>query len=97
MKWLRRLAGMLKEPSGKFSAARVNILSSILAFWVVFLFWSIAVVGLYFDAWPWERFNGAIVAGGIGLLGTIFGAAGIYAVNKYANSRKVDSGMDRWE
>ena len=93
MRWSRRLAGMLKEPSGKLSAARVNILSSILAFWVVFLFWSVAVVGLYFDLWPWERFHGAIVAGGIGLLGTIFAAAGTYAVNKYANSRVGD---DRW-
>jgi hypothetical protein len=87
---------MLKEPSGKVSAARVNMLSAILAFWVVFLFWSIAVVGLYFDLWPWDRFHGAIVAGGIGLLGTIFGAAGTYAVNKYANAKKVDSGI-RWD
>jgi hypothetical protein len=71
------------------------MLSSILAFWVVFLFWSIAVVGLYFDAWPWARFHGALVAGGIGLLGTIFGAAGTYAVNKYANAQ-VSKEFDRW-
>ncbi len=85
------LAGMLKEPSGKVSASRVNLLSSVLAFWIVFLCWLTVVFGLFFNAWPWERFHDAIVAGGLGLLGVIFSAAGSYAVNKYTTAKG-----DRW-
>lgn len=81
------LGGMLKERDGKVSAARVNLASAILAFWLVFLVWLVVVLGLFFDVWPWERFDRAIVAGGIGLLGVIFGGVGGYAVNKFKGDR----------
>jgi hypothetical protein len=91
---------MLREDSGKISASRVNLASSILAFWIVFLFWMAATLGLFFDLWPWERFHDAIVAGGLGLLGVVFGAVGGYSVNRYARSRKASSVFeeeeDRW-
>jgi hypothetical protein len=85
---------MLREDNGKVSAARVSVASSLLAFWLVFLVWLAVTLGLFFDAWPWDRFHDAIVAGGIGLLGVIFGALGGYTVNKYANARKVS---DVWQ
>ncbi len=84
---------MLREDSGKISASRVNLASSILAFWIVFLFWMAATLGLFFDLWPWDRFHDAIVAGGLGLLGVIFGAVGGYAVNRYSHARKLS---DEW-
>lgn len=90
------LGAMLKEPNGKLSASRVNLVSSILGFWVVFLVWFVSVVGLFFDLWPWERFHQAIVAGGLGLLGVIFGAVGAYGVNKYASAKKLSDVGDRW-
>ncbi len=97
MTWFTKLAGMLKEPNGKVSMSRVNLFSSLLAFWLVFVLWFGATAGLFFNLWPWSRFEGAIVAGGLGLLGVVFGAGGTYAVNKYAASRKVDDGLeDRW-
>jgi hypothetical protein len=78
---------MLREDNGKVSAARVSVASSLVAFWLVFVVWMAATLGLFFDLWPWERFHDAIVAGGIGLLGVIFGALGGYAANKYTRKR----------
>ena len=89
------LGSMLREDSGKISAARVNLVSSILAFWIVFLIWMAVVFGLFLDIWPWERFHDAIVAGGLGLLGVLFSAGGSYAVNKYAHSKKLSDEWDR--
>jgi hypothetical protein len=90
---------MLREDSGKVSAARVNLASALAGFWVVFLVWFVIVVGLFFDYWPWERFHDAIVAGGLGLLGVIFGAVGGYTANKYAHSKKLSDVFeeDRWQ
>ncbi len=72
------------------SAARVNLVSGILAFWIVFLVWLAIVLGLFFDVWPWDRFHDAIVAGGLGLLGVIFGGVGGYAANKWRGRK------DQW-
>lgn len=73
---------VLREDDGKFSVTRV-ILAMAMSGWVVmFGFWCAAVVGLYFDLWPWERFRAAIVTGGTGLIGTLVLTIGGYAVNR---------------
>ncbi len=84
---MARLRTFLEEESGKFSMARLQVALSLGAFMLVFLLWFGITAGLFFDLWPWSRFEGAIVAGGIGLLSVIFGSVGAYAVNKLA-SRK---------
>lgn len=81
---LARLLTVFQEESGKVSAARVQIVCSLAAFFVVFVLWVGIVVGLFFDLWPWSRFDGAITAGGLGLLSIIFGAGVSYTANKWA-------------
>ncbi len=82
---------VFQEENGKVSMARVQLALSLGAFMLVFMLWFGITAGLFFDLWPWSRFEGAIVAGGIGLLSVIFGAVGSYAVNKVASR-----GKDRW-
>lgn len=77
-----------KEDNGKFSMARVQLGISLAAFLIVFLLWFGITAGLFFDLWPWTRFEGALVAGGIGLLSVIFGSVGAYAINKVATRGK---------
>jgi len=67
--------------------ARVQLAASLSAFFVVFSLWVVIMLGLFLDLWPWTRFEGAVVAGGIGLLSVVFGGVGAYAVNKVS---------DRW-
>ena len=74
--------------------ARVQVALSLAAFMLVFTLWFAITAGLFFDLWPWSRFEGAIVAGGIGLLSVIFGAVGAYTVNKFTS--KVTSGKSGW-
>lgn len=79
---------VFQEPDGKVSAARVQIVFSLAAFLVVFVLWVGIVGGLFLDLWPWSRFDGAITAGGLGLLSVIFGAGVSYTANKWAKGRK---------
>lgn len=85
-----KLRTALEEDNGKVSMARLQVALSLGAFMLVFLLWFGITAGLFFDLWPWSRFEGAIVAGGIGLLTVIFGAVGSYAINKVAGRK------DQW-
>jgi hypothetical protein len=80
-----KLRTALEEDNGKISMARLQVALSLGAFMLVFALWFGITAGLFFDLWPWSRFEGAIVAGGIGLLSVIFGAVGSYAANKWAS------------
>jgi len=80
---LSKLLTVFQEDNGKVSAARVQIAFSLGAFFIVFMLWVGIVGGLFFDLWPWSRFDGAITAGGLGLLSVIFGAGASYAANKW--------------
>lgn len=75
----------LQEPDGKISASRVTLAVSLAAFFFVFLLWLVIMLGLFVDLWPWTRFEGALTAGGLGLLSIIFGAVAGYSVNKVAS------------
>lgn len=72
----------LREDDGKFSVTRLILVMAMGAWTVMFGFWCAAVVGLYFDLWPWERFKDAIIAGGTGLIGTLVATIGGYAINR---------------
>jgi len=82
---LSKLLTVLQEDNGKLSMARVQLACAIASYFIVFVLWVGIVGGIFFDLWPWSRFDGAITAGGIGLLGIIFGAGASYAVNKVAS------------
>ncbi len=84
---LSKLLTMFQEESGKVSMARVQLALSLAAFLAVFVLWMGVVTGLFFDLWPWSRFEGAIGAGGIGLLSVIFGGVGAYTANKWARGK----------
>jgi protein-S-isoprenylcysteine O-methyltransferase Ste14 len=78
---------MVKEPSGekKISSTRCFLAIAIISYLIVFLVWLGVTAGLFLDLWEWTRFSGAIVSGGLGLLGVIFGAVGGYAANRFTS------------
>lgn len=77
---------VFREESGKVSASRVVMVGAMGAWGIQFLFWCIAVAGLFFNAWPWTRFEDAIMVGGAGLIGTLVLTIGGYVVNRRKNA-----------
>lgn len=81
---IRMFMTMVEGPAGGPSAPRVFYCLAFVSWSIVFLIWLIVMVGLFFDLWAWERFSGAIVSGGAGLLGVLFGAVGGYVANRFS-------------
>lgn len=79
-----RITEMVQGPSGTVSGPRVLLVLATFCASAVTLVWLVVTVGLFFDLWPWERFEGAIVSGGLGLLGILLGSGGVYAANRFS-------------
>lgn len=79
-----RVMEMMAGPSGGVSGPRALLVLSMVAAAAVFLAWAVATFGLFFGWWEWARFEGAIVSGGLGLLGVLLGSGGVYAANRFS-------------
>lgn len=75
---------MVRGPAGGVSGSRAMLVLAMVCAGAVFLAWAAATAGVFLGVWTWERFEGPIVSGGLGLLGVLLGSGGVYAANRFS-------------